>query len=300
MSGSPAIRLLLLGKYGQLGWELQRTLATLGQLICLDYPEIDLTQADQIINTLRQVAPQVILNAAAYTEVDRAESQPEIARAVNAIAPGILAEEAQALGAALIHYSTDYVFDGHKGEPYLETDRPNPLGVYGQSKLEGENAIRDIDDAYLVFRTSWVYSLRRDSFVTKVLQWSRLQEVLRVVADQVSGPTWARTLAEVTAQLLAFAGTDPAGWIREHRGLYHLAGSGHTSRYEWALKILSLDPKREEQVARQVVPVQTSEFPTPAGRPLFSALNCDLFTSTFNLRLPDWDSALALALAGDL
>jgi dTDP-4-dehydrorhamnose reductase len=298
--GSKPVRILLLGKYGQLGWELQRTLFTLGDLICLDFPEIDLTQEDQIISTLRQVEPQVIVNATAYTAVDQAEHEPEIARAVNTVAPSILAEEASALGAALIHYSTDYVFDGKKNEPYLETDRPNPLGVYGQSKLEGENAIREIDGAYLILRTSWVYSLRRDSFVTKVLQWSRQQETLRVVADQVSGPTWARMLAEVTAQLLAAAGSAPSDWIRERRGLYHLAGSGHTSRYEWAHTILSLDPRREEQVAKKILPAQTVEFPTPAQRPLYSALNCDLFSSSFNLRLPEWETALALALAGDI
>lgn len=298
--GSKPIRLLLLGKYGQLGWELQRTLVTLGDLTCLDYPEIDLTRADQIINTLRQVKPQVIVNASAYTAVDQAEHEPEIAGAVNAVAPGILAEEAHALGAALIHYSTDYVFDGKVDQPYRETDRPNPLGVYGQSKLAGENAISEIDGAYLILRTSWVYSLRRDNFVTKVLQWSRQQETLRVVADQVSGPTWARMLAEVTAQLLAAAGSAPSAWISERRGLYHLAGSRHTSRFEWARTILSLDPRREEQVARQVLPAQTAEFPTAAKRPLYSALNCDLFANSFNLRLPDWETALALALAGDL
>ncbi len=297
--GRKSYRLLLLGKNGQLGWELQRTLATLGELICLGHPEIDLTQADQIILTLRQVKPQVIVNAAAYTAVDQADSEPETAGAINAAAPGILAEQAQSLGAALIHYSTDYVFDGNKDQPYRETDRPMPLGVYGQSKLAGENAITEIDGAYLILRTSWVYSLRRDSFARKVLHWSRQQETLRVVADQVSGPTWARMLAEVTAQLLAAAGTDPPGWIREHRGLYHAAGDGHTSRYEWAQEILRLDPRRDEQIARQILPAQTAEFPTPARRPLYSALNCELFTSTFNLRLPDWQAALALALAGD-
>lgn len=293
------LRILLLGKYGQLGWELQRTLATLGDVISLDYPDIDLTQADQIIKTVRQINPVVIVNATAYTAVDRAESESEIARAVNARAPGILAEEARQLEAALIHYSTDYVFNGSQNQPYLETDVPNPQGVYGLSKLEGENAITEIGGAHLILRTSWVYSLRRDSFVTKVLQWSRQQETLRIVADQVSNPTWARMLAEVTAQLLVKAGDDPPGWIREHSGLYHLAGSGYASRYEWALATLHLDPNREEQITRQVLPAQTADFPTPAQRPLFSALNCDLFASSFKLRLPGWEDALALALASD-
>jgi dTDP-4-dehydrorhamnose reductase len=238
----------------------------------------------------------VIVNATAYTAVDRAESEPDTAMALNARAPAILAEEARRMGATLLHFSTDYVFDGTMGEPYIETDAPNPLGVYGLSKLEGENAIIEVGGAYLVLRTSWVYSLRRDSFVTKVLQWSRQHETLRIVADQVSNPTWARLLAEITAQLLVKAGSDPSGWVKERSGLYHLAGSGYASRYDWALAVLRLDPKRDEQITRRVLPAQTTEFPAPAERPLFSALNCDLFTSSFELCLPDWDEALALAM----
>lgn len=298
MSGNKQLRILLLGKYGQLGWELQRTLAPLGDVTCLDYPEIDLTHPDQIVQNVRQVKPAVIVNATAYTAVDRAESEPEIARAVNAHAPGILADEARRLGAAFLHYSTDYVFDGSQGRPYIETDVPNPLSVYGLSKLEGENAICEVSGAHLVLRTSWVYSLRRDSFVTKVLQWSREKEKLQIVDDQVSGPTWARMLAETSAQLLAKAGKDPSGWIGERGGLYHLAGSGYASRYEWALAVLQLDPKRKEQITRQVLPAATEDFPTPARRPLFSALNCDLFENTFDLRLPGWQDTLALAIAG--
>ena len=287
------MRILLIGKYGQLGWELRRTLAVLGEVIALDYPEINLAQADEVRRVVRQVRPEVIANASAYTAVDRAESESELAYAINARAPGILAEEAADLGAALVHYSTDYVFDGSKGSPYVETDPPNPLGVYGRSKLEGERAVEQVGGKYLILRTSWVYSLRRDSFVTKVLQWSRQQTSLRVVDDQVSNPTWARMLAEVTAQLLAKADKD---WLGERGGLYHLAGDGFTSRWGWAQAILRHDAHKEEQVTRQVLPASTLDFPTPAQRPLFSALDCQKFARTFGLGLPPWEEALRLAM----
>jgi dTDP-4-dehydrorhamnose reductase len=216
--------------------------------------------------------------------------------AINAAAPGVLAEEAAALGAALIHYSTDYVFDGLKGSAYIETDTPNPLNMYGKSKLAGEQAIRQAGGTFLILRTVWVYSLRRDSFVTKVLEWSRRQSTLRLVTDQVGNPTWARMLAEISAQLLAKGGKDPLSWLEERKGLYHLAGSGIASRLEWAQAILRCDPAREEQLTREIQPALTAEFPTPARRPLYSALNCDKFTDTFDLRLPDWEEALRLAM----
>ncbi len=294
------MRVLLLGKLGQLGWELHRSLSPLGELIAVDYPEIDLSQPEQILQLVRRVQPAVIVNATAYTAVDRAESEPQAAMDINARAPGILAEEARTLGAGLVHFSTDYVFDGATDHPYIEADHPIPLGVYGQSKLEGERAIQACGGAYLILRTSWVYSLRRDSFVTKVLSWARRQETLKVVSDQVGNPTWSRQLAEITAQLLAESIGNSAGWLAERAGLYHLAGSGYASRLEWAEAILRLDPRREEQVARQVLPALTADFPTPARRPLFSALNCDHFTSVFSLRLPTWQDALALALDADV
>lgn len=293
------MQILLIGKNGQLGWELHRTLATLGQVVALDYPEIDLAQAEDVRRTVRQIRPEVIVNASAYTAVDQAESQIEIANTVNVRAPGLLAEEANALGAALLHFSTDYVFDGSKGSPYNEYDVPNPLGVYGRSKLEGERAVEQAGGVYLILRTSWVYSLRRDSFVTKVLQWSRQQINLQVVDDQVSNPTWSRMLAEVTAQLLAEGGKDVFGWVRERGGLYHLAGDGFTSRLDWAQAILRYDPHREEQVTRQILPARTADFPTPAQRPLFSALDCNKFVNTFGLRLPAWEDALRLAMGAE-
>ena len=289
-------RILLFGKFGQLGWDLHRSLAPLGEIIALDYPEIDLIHYNSLDEVIQKEKPDLIVNATAYTAVDQAENEAEIAMAINAHAPKRLAELAQANKAALIHYSTDYVFDGTKGSPYLESDSPRPLGVYGESKLAGELGIEQVSGAYLIFRTSWVYSLRRDSFVTKVLNWARTQTSLQIVADQVSNPTWCRMLAEATTQILAQAGKHPHGWINERRGLYHLAGSGFASRFEWAKKILEYDPLRDEQIVEDIQPALTGDFPTPAQRPLYSALNCDLFTETFGLRLPEWEVALELAM----
>src|SRR4030042_4228380 len=200
------MQILLVGNTGQLGWELERTLAPLGEIMACDYPAIDLAEIESIRQTIHQCNPDVIITAAAYTAVDRAEAEPDLANAINATAPAILAQEAHQANAAFIHFSTDYVFDGLKGSPYLESDPPNPLGVYGCSKLEGEREIQQIGGAYLFLRTSWVYSLRRDSFVNKVLCWSRSQPRLKLVNDQVSGPTWARMLAEITSHLILLGG----------------------------------------------------------------------------------------------
>jgi len=288
--------ILLLGRFGQLGWELERTLAPIGEVTALDFPEIDLKHLKNLDEVVHLTRPDVIINATAYTAVDQAEKDPETAMAINADAPRRLAELAQEYKSALIHYSTDYVFDGDKGSPYIETDIPNPLSMYGKSKLAGEQAIEEIGGAYIIFRTSWVYSLRRDSFVTKVLGWARKQTALQVVSDQVSNPTWCRMLAEATAQVLAKAGELRTGWMKERHGLYHLAGSGFTSRFDWAKKILEFDPYPDEQVVQDLQPALTSDFPAPAQRPLYSALNCDRFTDTFSLRLPDWEEALRLAM----
>jgi len=286
-------RILLLGKTGQVGWELERTLAPLGEVLALDLPEIDLADADGVRRLVRDTRPEIIVNAAAYTAVDRAETEPGLAMAVNGIAPGILAEEAKALRACLIHYSTDYVFDGEKGQPYIETDEPNPINVYGKTKLAGEQAIQAVGAPYLILRTSWVYSLRADSFVNKVLRWAREQETLRVVSDQVGSPTWARMLAEVTGLVLA-RGVE---YVEERKGLYHLAGGGYASRFEWAKAILDLEPRRDEQIVKKILPASTSDFPTPARRPSFPALDCSSFERCFGLSLPGWQDSLRLAMA---
>lgn len=292
------MKILLLGNTGQLGWELERALAPLGELTAIDYPALNLADEAGTRQWLRRIAPQVIVNATAYTAVDKAESEPDksLANAINARGPEILAEEAAALHAALIHYSTDYVFDGEKGSPYVESDAPRPLGVYGHSKLAGEQAIQQVGGAFLILRTAWVYSMRRDSFVTKALQWARQQQTLKLVTDQISNPTWARALAEITALLLARAGANPAPWLAERAGVYHLAGDGYASRCEWGRAILQLYPRRAELTAQEVLPALSSEFPAPARRPLFSALDCTKFTQTFALRLPAWQEALRLAM----
>jgi dTDP-4-dehydrorhamnose reductase len=290
------MKMLLLGNLGQLGWELHRSLQQLGDLVALDYPEIDMAFPAGIRAILRKLHPDVIVNATAYTNVDKAETEPELALAINGIAPGVLAEEAHKLDAFFLHYSTDYIFDGKKGAPYLETDHPDPLNVYGKTKLAGEEAIRSVGGKYLIFRTAWVYSLRKESFVPKVLGWARKNESLRVVDDQISNPTWARMLAECTVQVLARGGDNIPDSLEKHIGIYHLAGDGYTSRYEWAKKILLLDPSPDEQVTRELIPVPSKEFPTPAKRPLFSALDCTKFKKTFGIQFPIWELSLEKAM----
>jgi dTDP-4-dehydrorhamnose reductase len=290
------MKLLLIGLNGQVGWELQRTLGSLGDVVALDYPEIDLADEGNVRGWVRRISPQVIINAAAYTAVDQAESESKLAMAINGTAPGILAEEIKSLKGILIHYSSDYVFDGTKGEPYTEQDKPNPLNVYGLSKLSGDHNIQQVDGDYLIFRTTWVYSMRQGGFVRKVLEWARTNPELRVVCDQVGSPTWARALAEITAQVLAMGNSHPAGWLSDRKGLYHLGGRGSVSRQDWAQKILEFDPHPEEQLAQEVRPALTSEFPTTATRPLYSPVDCNLFADIFGICLPNWELSLKLAM----
>lgn len=288
------MRFLLIGRNGQLGWELHRACMTLGEVIAVDYPEVDLGQVGGLRELVASVKPTILLNPAAYTNVDKAEEEPELAHQVNAVAPGVLADEMKKLGGALIHYSTDYVFDGTKGISYIETDQPNPINVYGVSKLAGEQAVQSAGGIALTFRTSWVYSLRVGGFVNKVLAWARQQEVMRIVDDQIGSPTWARMLAEATAQVIARGGDDPLGYLQQLSGLYHLAGAGAASRFEWAREVIERDPKKEEQTVKQLLPARSMEFPNPARRPVFSALDCSLFTQTFKLPLPDWKESIQL------
>jgi dTDP-4-dehydrorhamnose reductase len=288
--------LLLLGNTGQLGWELQRSLHPLGEVIALDYPDVNMADPASISKTVQDQHPRVIINATAYTAVDKAESEPELAMAINGTGPAVLAEEAKKLDAVLFHFSTDYIFDGTKSTPYVETDQPHPLNVYGESKLAGERAIQSVEGNFLILRTAWVYSLRRDGFVTRLLGWARKNETLRIVDDQISNPTWASMLAETTALLIARAGEHFLPWLAERKGLYHLTGDGFTSRYDWAKEILRLDPAKEEQKVKELLPARTSDFPTPARRPLFTALDCKKFEDAFDFRLPPWSESLHLAL----
>jgi len=293
------LKILLFGKNGQLGWELQRCLAPLGDVAAFDMPEVDFTQPESLRQLIEQVRADVIVNPAAYTAVDKAESDVETAQLVNADAVVVLAQAARAMRVPLIHFSTDYVFDGSKGSPYVEADIPNPLNVYGRTKLTGEKAVIESGGAGLVLRTSWVYSMRQGGFVTKVLAWAKKNPSLRIVADQISGPTSARMLAEATALMLAQAGKQPYEWLAERAGIYHVAGDGYCSRFEWAEAILKYDPDKSESLVREMLPALTGDFPSPAERPLESVLCCDKFEATFGLRLPPWEEALRLMMEAE-
>lgn len=292
------MKILLFGRNGQLGSEFQRILRRLGEATFLDQDDLDLCDIHALTETLDTLKPNLIVNASAYTAVDRAETEQETAMKINALAPGAMAEWARKSQTVLIHYSTDYVFDGRKGLPYMESDLANPLNIYGKSKLAGERAVAQAGDAYLILRTSWVYSMQGNSFVSKVLEWARKNETLKIVSDQVSNPTWARDLAWATEQAILQNQANLLDVMRERHGVYHLAGNGYASRYEWAKQILANDPNWIEQLVRSLEPVSSDEFPTPALRPLFTALDCTKFEATFNLKMPDWKESLKDAMRG--
>jgi dTDP-4-dehydrorhamnose reductase len=291
------MRILLLGTRGQVGWELQRTLICLGEVTGLDSSELDLANPDNVRTWIREIRPQIIVNATAYTDVDRAEAEPEKAFAINGAAPGILAEEARAIDALLVHYSTDYVFDGKKRVAYTEGDAPNPVNMYGKSKLAGEQAVQQVDSAFFILRTSWVYGMRSRNFVTRALDWARRQSSLRIVEDQISNPTWCRMLAQLTTQVLLVASQNGKDWSWERRGLYHLAGGGYASRYEVVRQILANLPADFPLSATSISPASTQEFVSPAERPLFSALDTGKFLRSFGMEIPGWATCLKLALA---
>lgn len=291
------MKIILFGKNGQVGWEFQRILPVFGDVVSLGREEVDISNPLAVQRILDELKPNLIINASAYTEVDLAETQSETANKINGISPGVMAEIARKTRAVLIHYSTDYVFDGSKKTPYLEPDPPNPLNIYGKSKLMGEENIKQAGEAYIILRTSWVYSMRGNSFVNKVLGWARKNQTLKIVSDQVSNPTWARMLALTTSLMLFQHRVNLFEAFKERHGIYHLAGDGYTSRYEWAKQILANDSKRTEQLVQAIEPALSRDFPTPAARPLFSALNCTKFEETFDLHLPGWEESLKLAMA---
>lgn len=291
------MKILLYGETGQLGWELKRTLMPYGDLICCDFPEVDFTDPAALKEHIYSIRPDLIVNAAAYTDVDGAEDEEQLAKAVNAEAPAVIAEQASACGAALLHYSTDYVFDGTKGAEYVEEDAPNPINVYGRTKFEGEDAVRSQVDAHLIFRTSWVYGARRSNFMLKLLGWAAKNESLRIVDDQVGSPTWCRALAETTAGVIAQSIPDTPIWFERHAGVYHLAGSGAASRFDWAKEIISQYPRSEALEVKEILPVSSDEFKMAAKRPAYTALNCDKAETVFGLRMPPWRESLKLALS---
>ncbi len=290
------MRILLFGKNGQVGWELQRMLAPLGEIVAVDQPEIDFMDLKQLRDFTFETKPDLIVNAAAYTAVDRAESEPEIAMRINGEAPGILAEVAKDLNAELVHYSTDYVFDGTKREPYSEEDEPNPLGVYGESKLAGDRAIEAVDGAYIILRTSWVYGSRGSNFYLTILRLANEREELRIVDDQVGCPTWCRSIAEVTADILTKATERHLGSIHslfeEISGVYNYSSSGEVSWCDFAKSILENHPDRGTFKTQSVIPISSEEYPTSTSRPAYSVLLKERIQHTFGLAVTSWEEQL--------
>jgi dTDP-4-dehydrorhamnose reductase len=292
------VKILLTGSRGQVGWELARTLSTLGQVVALDSRELNLTDGAAIRRVVGEIRPRIIVNSAAHTAVDRAESEPDLARAVNAAAPGILAEEAERLGALLVHYSTDYVFDGGGDTPRHEDDGTGPLNVYGSSKLAGERAVREKCSRHLIFRTSWVYGVRGANFLLTMRRLMRERPELKIVDDQIGAPTWCRGIAEATTQVLAQINSPQRGADKSDPwGIYHMTNGGETSWHGFAQAILALDaPANAGDEFARLVPIPSSDYPTPARRPLNSRLNNDKLERVFGIRLPDWRTALGLCM----
>ncbi|NWL19522.1 dTDP-4-dehydrorhamnose reductase [Pseudomonas umsongensis] len=291
------MKILLLGKNGQVGWELQRSLAPLGELIALDRQTHDglsgdLSDLDALRSTIRRVKPDIIVNAAAYTAVDKAESEIELADRVNSLATGVMAEEAAAMNAWLIHYSTDYVFSGMGSAPWQETDTVAPVNHYGSSKLAGELAVTTSGCKHLIFRTSWVYGARGNNFAKTMLRLAKDRQTLNVIADQIGAPTGADLIADITALAIQQAVQRP-----ELSGLYHLAASGEISWHGYASYVIDFAKANGEQLAVTAVdPIETTAYPTPARRPLNSRLNTRKLRENFSLHLPDWQSGVTRML----
>lgn len=292
------MRILLFGKNGQVGWELQRSLAPLGELIALNSMDDeycgDLANFAGIRQTIRRIAPDIIVNAAAYTAVDKAESETELAHILNAQAPDVLAQEAKQLNAWLVHYSTDYVFNGGGDQPHLETDATDPLNVYGKTKLEGENNIVASGCSHLIFRTSWVYATHGNNFIKTILRLAQQRDKLTIVNDQIGSPTGAELIADITACALLSLRHQ-----HEVSGLYHLVAKGYTSWYEFARFILEHARQKNFSLKTQLdalLPIASCDFPLPAKRPLNSRLNACLLEKRFNLNLPAWQTGVSRTL----
>jgi len=286
------MKILITGQHGQVSRELQRHLQGLGELIVLGRDQLDLANPDQIRQQVRAHRPDLIINAAAHTAVDQAESEPEVAFAINAIAPGVLAEEAKALGIPLIHYSTDYVFDGSKPAPYTEADTPNPLGVYGQSKLAGEQAIAAAGGEHLILRTSWVYSSHGKNFLLTMQRLLQEKPQMRIVADQIGAPTWAGSIASSTRTLIErWQAGEPGEW-----GVYHLTAGGETSWFGFA-QAIGEHLRQQGKACADLEPIPSSAYPTPAKRPLNSRLDCTRLQQQWHVSQPHWQDALRECLA---
>jgi len=292
------MKIVLFGKNGQVGWELQRSLAPLGELIAISSSDQtfcgDLTDLAGIAQTIREISPNIIVNAAAYTAVDKAEQEHELARIINSEAPGVLAEEARRLNATLVHYSTDYVFDGGGSEPYRETDAVQPLNMYGKTKLQGEKNIIASGCIYFIFRTSWVYSVYGHNFIKTILRLAQQRDTLTIVDDQVGSPTGAELIADITAQALQSLRYQP-----EASGLFHLVARGYTSWFEYAQFILAHARRANFPLTVQpeaVLPIPSAQFSLPATRPLNSRLATHKLEDQFQLKLPAWQTGVTRAL----
>lgn len=292
-------RILLIGRNGQVGWELERTLAPLGKVIAVDRTVVDLAKADTIVAAIREVKPDLIVNAAAHTAVDKAESEPDLAMATNGIAPGVMAEEARRLNALLVHYSTDYVFDGAKKGSYTEQDAPSPQSIYGKTKLAGEQAIQAVGGPHIILRTSWVYGGRGKNFLRTILRLAQERDELKIVDDQVGAPTWSRMIAEATALMLSriypplIPGSQPP---IELDGVYHLTSAGQTSWFGFARAVVEHAIRQGAGFSPRMLPIPTTEYPLPATRPRNSVMSNDKLQNAFGLLLPDWQAALNLCM----
>jgi dTDP-4-dehydrorhamnose reductase len=292
------MKILLIGGGGQVGFELQRALAPLGEIVAVDFPACDLSNADSVRHCVFDTAPQIIVNAAAYTAVDKAESEPDLARAVNATAPAIIGEVAQKIGARVIHYSTDYVYDGSGSAPFREDSPTNPLGIYGATKRDGDVALAASGAAYFIFRTSWVFGAHGANFVKTILRLAAERSTINVVADQVGAPTAAALIADVTAQVIGQLPYRPS--IEVPSGIYHLTAGGEASWHSFAGEIVrsALARGRElKLVPEAILPIATSGYPLPARRPANSRLDTSLLRKTFNLQLPHWLAGLEHVLS---
>jgi dTDP-4-dehydrorhamnose reductase len=301
-------KILLTGKDGQVGMELQRFLPQLGEVIALGRQELGLSKPDDLRRMIRTVRPNLIVNAAAYTAVDQAEKEEAIARAINADAPAVMAEEAQKIGAGLVHYSTDYVFDGSKNSPYEVTDPTNPLNVYGKTKLMGERAIQETGVPHLIFRTAWVYATRGRNFLLTILRLgTQGSDDLRIVSDQIGAPTLSGEIALATTQILKqiYGRDDGLAYLTEMSGMYHMTAVGETNWYEFAKAIFEEASRMPHSapwfaaatggrpfVARRIIPIPTEQYPTPARRPAYSLLSNSHLTGTFGIQLPEWRAQL--------
>ncbi|MGB6055988.1 MAG: dTDP-4-dehydrorhamnose reductase [Burkholderiaceae bacterium] len=288
------MRILLTGKNGQVGYELERSLQGRGEIIALGRTQMDLSDLAQVRAVIRDLKPTLIINPAAYTAVDQAENEPELAMRINGEAPGVLAEEAKKLGAVMIHYSTDYVFDGSKSTPYTEDDTPCPINVYGATKLAGERAIQAAGIPHLILRTSWVYGMRGKNFLQTILRLAQERDELRIVADQHGAPTWCRTIADTTAHIVAqgHGAQQNLEWWQQRTGTYHLSARGQTTWHGFTQEILDRAGAGKRPT---LVPIRTEDYPLPAKRPMHSVLNTERLRQTF-CDLPQWQEALSLCM----